>query len=49
LSAAAFFLSRRFLCVFEPVAFSVGFDDVDAVCEPVEQCAGESLVVTPQA
>ncbi len=32
------------LCVFEPVAFSVGFDDVDAVGNAVEQRAGEAFV-----
>ena len=35
---------RAFLGVSETVAFAVGLDDVDAVGESVEECAGESLV-----
>jgi len=47
LSVAALFL-LLLLGVFEPVAFSVSFDDVYAVRESLEQCTCEPLVVTPQ-
>ena len=44
MSAPPFFSLFLFLGVSESVALSVGFDDVYAVREPIEQCAGEPLV-----
>ena len=29
--------------VFEAIAVAVHFQDMDMVCEPVEQCAGQSF------
>jgi hypothetical protein len=38
------FLFRAFLGVFETVAFTVGFDDVDAMGKAVQERGGESFV-----
>jgi hypothetical protein len=35
--------SRSTLALFEPVAITVHFEDVDVVGEPVEERAGEAL------
>ena len=36
--------SQASFCIFEPIAFSLGFDDVATVCQSIEGGAGETLV-----